>query len=178
MLFTTQKIARIKKNMERVIFFFLASARKFWERLIRILMKKEALADFYRKQLKTQILPFWLKHAADRECGGYLSCLDRYGNVYDADKVDILMQGRISWTFSWMYNEFERQQEWLDSSQGMNSYLQTMWDLGADAGQQSGQFQYAEGWRRREHWGFCGADDDPLRAALADLIVDDTPRDT
>jgi LmbE family N-acetylglucosaminyl deacetylase len=70
------------------------------------------------------------------------------------------------------------QQEWLDSSQGMNSYLQTMWDLGADAGQQSGQFQYAEGWRRREHWGFCGADDDPLRAALADLIVDDTPRDT
>lgn len=69
------------------------------------------------------------------------------------------------------------QQEWLDASQGMNSYLQTMWDLGADAGRLSGKYPYAEGWRRREHWGFCGADDDPLRDALYDLVVDDTPRE-
>lgn len=69
------------------------------------------------------------------------------------------------------------QQEWLDSSQGMNSYLKTMWDLGADSGTLSGKYPYAEGWRRREHWGFCDADDDPLRDALHDLIVDDTPRE-
>lgn len=69
------------------------------------------------------------------------------------------------------------QQEWLDSSQGMNSYLQTMWDLSSDAGKLSGKFQYAEGWRRREHWGFCGADDDPLRDVLHDVIVEDTPRE-
>ena len=30
----------------------------------------------------------------------------------------------------------------------------------------SGRFEHAEGWRRHLHWGFCGADDDPLRAAL------------
>jgi len=77
-------------------------------------MKKTDLADFYEQQLRTQILPFWLKHAPDRDGGGYFSCLDRYGNVYDPDKVDILMQGRISWTFSMMYNEFEPRQEWLD----------------------------------------------------------------
>lgn len=69
------------------------------------------------------------------------------------------------------------QAEWLDQSQGMNSYVQTMKDLGRDSGQQSGQFAYAEGWRRREHWGFCGPDDDPLRHALADRIVEAVPRD-
>jgi N-acylglucosamine 2-epimerase len=47
------------------------------------------LADFYRAQLKEQILPFWLKHSADRECGGYFTCLDRDGSVYDPDQVCI-----------------------------------------------------------------------------------------
>ena len=47
-----------------------------------------------------------------------------------------------------------------------------MRDLSLQMGQKSGKFQYAEGWRRREHWGFCGPDDDPLRDALADIIVD------
>jgi len=78
------------------------------------MIEKHQLSEFYRHQLRSQILPFWLKNAPDREFGGYASCLDRYGNVYDWDKVDILMQGRISWTFSWMYNEFESHQEWLD----------------------------------------------------------------
>lgn len=77
-------------------------------------IKKSDLAAFYEDQLRTQILPFWLQHAPDHECGGYFSCLDRDGTVYDPDKVDILMQGRISWTFSTMYNELEPRQEWLD----------------------------------------------------------------
>jgi hypothetical protein len=36
----------------------------------------------------------------------------------------------------------------------------------------SGKFEYAEGWRRHSHWGFCGPDDDPLAQTLADIIVD------
>ncbi|HWL52795.1 MAG TPA: AGE family epimerase/isomerase [Chthoniobacteraceae bacterium] len=71
------------------------------------------LAPFYADQLREQILPFWLQHAGDEECGGYFSCLDRDGSVYEPHKVDILMQGRISWTFAWMYNEFEPRPEWL-----------------------------------------------------------------
>lgn len=71
----------------------------------------------------------------------------------------------------------ESQREWLDASQGMDSYIQTMIDMSADCGQMSGKFQMAEGWRRREHWGFCNADDDPLREALSDILVEDTPRD-
>ncbi len=63
------------------------------------------------------------------------------------------------------------QMEWLDRSQGMNSYIQTMRDLTGQVGQMSGQYQFAEGWRRHQHWGFCGQHDDPLATALADIIV-------
>ena len=68
------------------------------------------------------------------------------------------------------------QKEWLDESQGMDSYVQTMRDLTSEVGRMAGQFEYGEGWRRRQHWGFCGPEDDPLRAALADYIA--SPRTT
>jgi LmbE family N-acetylglucosaminyl deacetylase len=58
------------------------------------------------------------------------------------------------------------QKGWLDESQGMDSYIQTMRDGSSAVGKMSGQYEYAEGWRRRQHWGFCGPDDDPLAAAL------------
>jgi N-acetylglucosamine malate deacetylase 1 len=54
----------------------------------------------------------------------------------------------------------------LDATQGMSSYLRTMDDLSREVGTLSGRFHHAEGWRRHLHWGFCGADDDPLRGAL------------
>ena len=64
------------------------------------------------------------------------------------------------------------QKQWLDESQGLDSYLQTLRDLSKAVGAMSGKFEYAEGWRRREHWGFCSPNDDPLRDALRDIIVD------
>ena len=64
------------------------------------------------------------------------------------------------------------QKQWLDESQGQDSYLETLRDISREVGTMSGKFEYAEGWRRRQHWGFCGASDDPLKDALADIIVD------
>ncbi len=64
------------------------------------------------------------------------------------------------------------QKEWLDRSQGMDSYLENMKLGSGETGRMSGRFEYAEGWRRREHWGFCGADDDPLAAALGEVMLD------
>lgn len=60
----------------------------------------------------------------------------------------------------------ESQQQWLDTSQAMSSYIATMEQLGREVGEMSGQFTYAEGWRRRLHAGYCAPDADPLRAAL------------
>ncbi|MEM1069953.1 MAG: PIG-L family deacetylase [Planctomycetota bacterium] len=64
------------------------------------------------------------------------------------------------------------QKQWLDESQGQDHYLETCRELAREMGQQSGQFEYAEGWRRHSHWGFCGPEDDPLREALADLLIE------
>lgn len=67
----------------------------------------------YRDELLDSVLPFWLEHSQDRECGGYYTCLDRDGSVYDTDKF-IWLQGREVWMFAMLYNKVERRKEWLD----------------------------------------------------------------
>lgn len=54
------------------------------------------------------------------------------------------------------------QKEWLDVSQGMDSYLHTMQEQCMAIGRMSGKFTYAEGWRRHLHLGFCDEHADPL----------------
>jgi len=68
----------------------------------------------------------------------------------------------------------ESQKQWLDESQGLDSYINSMRELSREVGTMSGRFTFAEGWRRHSHLGFCGADDDPLIAALRPerVIVD------
>jgi LmbE family N-acetylglucosaminyl deacetylase len=58
------------------------------------------------------------------------------------------------------------QKDWLDASQGMDSYLIAMDELSLELGRISGQFQHAEGWRRHLHLGFSANDADPLREEL------------
>jgi LmbE family N-acetylglucosaminyl deacetylase len=65
------------------------------------------------------------------------------------------------------------QQNWLDTSQKLNSYLQTMEDLSLKVGQMSKQFTHAEGWRRHLHYGFCGPEDDPLKNLGDDYLVNE-----
>jgi N-acylglucosamine 2-epimerase len=70
-------------------------------------------AQRYRTNLLECVIPFWAKHSIDREYGGYFTCLDRDGSVYDTRKY-VWLQGRQIWMFSRLYNEVERRQEWLD----------------------------------------------------------------
>ena len=66
------------------------------------------------------------------------------------------------------------QQGWLDASQGLNSYLQTMDDMSREVGKMSRKFQHAEGWRRHLHLGFCAENADPLREALRnDFLINE-----
>ncbi|GAB1474805.1 AGE family epimerase/isomerase [Bacteroidota bacterium] len=76
-------------------------------------MDFKLLAGQYRDELLNNILPFWLENSQDREFGGYFTCLDREGKVYDTDKF-IWLQGRQVWLFSMMYNRVEKRKEWLD----------------------------------------------------------------
>lgn len=73
----------------------------------------EELAVLYKDELLKNVVPFWLNHSQDEQYGGYFSCLDREGNVYDTDKF-IWLQARQAWLFAMLYNKVEKKQEWLD----------------------------------------------------------------
>ncbi len=60
------------------------------------------------------------------------------------------------------------QQNWLDVSQGLNSYLLAMEDMSLAVGRMSKRFKHAEGWRGHLHFGYCGPDADPLADALGE----------
>ena len=48
--------------------------------------KIQNLAQQYKSELLDNVLPFWLDKSQDKEYGGYFTCLDRYGKVFDTDK--------------------------------------------------------------------------------------------
>ena len=79
-------------------------------------MDKVILKEYstlYRSELVNNILPFWLKHSKDELNGGYFTCLDQKGNIYDTDKF-VWLQGREVWCFSFMYNHIEQNPAWLN----------------------------------------------------------------
>jgi LmbE family N-acetylglucosaminyl deacetylase len=69
-----------------------------------------------------------------------------------------------------MLGQHRSQKEWLDVSQGFDSYLAAMEEMSAEVGRMSGRFACAEGWRRRSHLGFSGEEQHPLSEALGKLV--------
>lgn len=76
-------------------------------------MNLDELEKQYKNELLENVLPFWIDFSIDKEYGGYFTCLDRDGTVFDTDKF-IWLQGRQIWMFAKMYNTVEKKQEWLD----------------------------------------------------------------
>jgi LmbE family N-acetylglucosaminyl deacetylase len=70
-----------------------------------------------------------------------------------------------------MLAKHKSQKEWLDVSQGLDAYLITMKEMCAEVGKRSGRYNYAEGWIRHSHLGFCDKDDDPLANIVKDHIT-------
>jgi N-acylglucosamine 2-epimerase len=77
------------------------------------MMDLRKIEQQYKNELLNNILPFWLENSQDEESGGYFTCLDRKGKVFDTDKF-IWLQGRQVWMFSMLYNNVEKRQEWLE----------------------------------------------------------------
>ena len=72
----------------------------------------------------------------------------------------------------------ESQKDWLDRTQGMNSYLASMEETSRAVGALSGRFEHAEGWRRHLHLGMSTRDHDPLCAALGPDCIPDQEYET
>ena len=83
----------------------------------------KALAAQYKSELLDKVMPFWLNNSIDRECGGYFTCLERDGSVFDTDKF-IWLQGREVWMFATLYNKVEQRPEWLEAAEHGAAFLQ------------------------------------------------------
>jgi hypothetical protein len=93
------------------------------------------------------------------------NCDPLYGPIVPKLFVDV---GPQMETKAAMLSAHKSQKLWLDQSQGLDSYIVTMYDLMRSVGKLSGgKFEFAEGFRRHLHLGFCAEGADPLADALA-----------
>ena len=91
------------------------------------------LSTLYKTTLLENVLPFWQAHSIDTDCGGYFTCLDKTGQVYDTDKF-IWLQNRQVWLFSMLCNQnagsSEQQAAWLTTARHGANFLR---DRGRDS---------------------------------------------
>jgi N-acylglucosamine 2-epimerase len=76
----------------------------------------------YKDELLERVIPFWLNQSQDKEYGGYFTCLDREGKVFDTDKF-IWLQGRQVWMFSMLYNKVDKNPLWLECARQGGEFL-------------------------------------------------------
>jgi LmbE family N-acetylglucosaminyl deacetylase len=71
----------------------------------------------------------------------------------------------------------ESQRQWLDETQGLDNYLESMRQCSAEVARMSAQpgWEYAEGFRQHNHFGFSAQDGDPLSTALRACVVRRAP---
>lgn len=80
--------------------------------------------DLYKNELLNNVIPFWENNSPDKEYGGFFTCLNRQGEVYDTDKF-LWLQARQVWMFAVMYDQVEARKEWLDlAKQGADFLIQ------------------------------------------------------
>jgi len=70
-------------------------------------------SEVYKNTLLNNIIPFWEQHSIDLKNGGFYTCLNASGEVYETDKF-MWLQGRQAWTFSMLYNKVEKNENWLN----------------------------------------------------------------
>ena len=86
-------------------------------------------SELYHQELVSNVLPFWLAHSRDEKHGGYFTCLDQQGKVYDTDKF-MWLQGREVWCFSTMYRLVEQNPSWKEMALHGASFMK---EFGRDA---------------------------------------------
>ena len=80
------------------------------------------IAERYRAELNNSVIPFWEKHCIDNEHGGYFSCLDADGSVFDSEKF-MWMQWRIVYMFSLLHDKLDANPDWLKFAQDGFEFL-------------------------------------------------------
>ena len=77
----------------------------------------------YRDELLYNVIPFWIKNSNDEQYGGYLTCLNQKGEIYDTDKF-IWPQARQVYILSFLFNEVGANDLWLGFAFQGSGFLQ------------------------------------------------------
>ena len=81
----------------------------------------ENLLEFYEKELDNT-LDFWYNYGYDKVNGGFYTCLERNGNVYDTDKA-VWAQGRGLWVFAKAYNFIKKDERYLQAAKHAYEFI-------------------------------------------------------
>ena len=68
-----------------------------------------------------------------------------------------------------MLAQHKSQKDWLDSTQGV-SYIESMVDRAREIADKFGRSEFAEGWIRHNHTGYCDPEFNPVKVMLGDLV--------
>jgi len=143
-------------------------------------MKSEALPRFreeLEKELKDNILSWWMKYSPDHEKGGFHGHIDHLNQVVEGAGKGAVLNARILWTFSAAYRMY-KQSEYLETARRAFAYILSYftdkkyggvyWELEADGKVRSSRKQvYATAFTiygLAEYYMACG-DDQALKIA-------------
>lgn len=82
----------------------------------------QKLRDDYRNRIFKQYLPFWDKGGYDNKYGGFMCELNDDGSVVNDEKY-IWYQGRGIWVYSCLYNNFGRDERFLEIAKKSRDFL-------------------------------------------------------
>lgn len=88
-------------------------------------VREESLSEVRRRferELLEDVVPFWERHSLDDVYGGFLTCLEKDGKLYDTYK-QMWMQWREVWMFAALYNSPYRQRRWLEIAEAGYDFL-------------------------------------------------------
>lgn len=85
-------------------------------------------AEYYEAVLLNDIIPFWLAHGLDKEYGGFLTCVQREGEIFSEDK-SVWFQGRATWIFAKLYNTVKADPEYLAAAKSGYEFVKRCHDI-------------------------------------------------
>jgi mannose/cellobiose epimerase-like protein (N-acyl-D-glucosamine 2-epimerase family) len=92
----------------------------------------EQLRDLYRHYLFEDFLPFMDKYVIDHQYGGFMCNTDRDGTNLTGNK-DAWYEGRGIWVYSFLYNNFRRNEKHLEIARKSLQFILRLSPSGEDA---------------------------------------------
>lgn len=80
--------------------------------------------DGFKKELTTNILPYWINKMQDNENGGFYGSIDGLEKLHPESNKGVVLNARILWTFSAAYRLF-KDEAYLAMAQRAYDYIKT-----------------------------------------------------